>query len=152
VNRPYFDTGLVLKLVISEPLSAKVHEFLQKRGVPVPYTRLVELELENTLHAKIFRRELTAKQLGLCREFLSQLVRDGKFSRHRLSWEEVMLEAMELMPEITASTGCRTLDLLHVVSARKLGFREFVTGDRRQAAAARRCGLKAVEISARQTS
>jgi predicted nucleic acid-binding protein len=146
VKQPYFDTGLVLKLLIPEPLSAKVQAFLQKRGVPVPYPRLVELELENTLQAKVFRRELTVGQVRLCREFLSNLLQEGRFFRPPLPWDEVMLDALEMMPTITASTGCRTLDLLHVVSARKLGFREFVTGDRRQAAAARACGLRAVGI------
>jgi hypothetical protein len=56
------------------------------------------------------------------------------------------LENRDFEELLVLSTGCRTLDLLHVVSARKPGFGESVTGDRRQAAAARSCGLKAVEI------
>lgn len=107
------------------------------------------MDLENTLQAKVFRREIAERQLSRCREFLSQLVLEGKFFRPRLLIDEVVPEALEMMPKITAATGCRTLDLLHVVSARKLGFLEFVTGDKRQAAAARHCGLKVFEISAR---
>jgi len=149
VKQPYFDTGLVLKLVIPEPLCVEIRDFLQKRGVAVPYTSLVELELENTLQAKVFRRELSRLQLSRCREFVSQLVLEGKFFRPEFLIDEVVSEALEMMPKITAATGCRTLDLLHVISARKLGFLEFVTGDKRQAAAARRCGLKVFEISAR---
>ncbi|MCK9588657.1 MAG: type II toxin-antitoxin system VapC family toxin [Terrimicrobiaceae bacterium] len=147
MKQPYLDTGLVLKLVIPEPLSAKVQEFLQKRGVAVPYTRLVEVELENTFQEKVFRREITPGQLRHCRDFLDALLSGGKFSQPGLSLDEVALDALEMMPKITAATGCRTLDLLHIVSARRLDCREFVTGDRRQAAAARACGLKVVEIS-----
>ncbi|MFM8831831.1 MAG: hypothetical protein ACKOHM_12615 [Spartobacteria bacterium] len=69
----YFDTGLVLKLVVKEPLSVKVHEFLNARR-------------------------------------------------------------------------CRTLDLLHIATAEPCGAYEFVTGDARQAKAARFCGLDVVEI------
>lgn len=55
---PYLDTGLVLKLVIEEPLSPRVAGWLAQKGAPVPYTRVVEVELANTLHAKIFRKEI----------------------------------------------------------------------------------------------
>ena len=47
------DTGLVLKLVVAEPLSARVTEWLARRKAAVPYPRLVEVELENTLHANL---------------------------------------------------------------------------------------------------
>ena len=35
MNRPYLDTGLVLKLVVLEPLSAAIQAWLQKHRVPV---------------------------------------------------------------------------------------------------------------------
>jgi len=52
MSQPYFDTGLVFKLIVEEPLSAVFQKWLETRGVPVPYTRLIELEVENTLQAK----------------------------------------------------------------------------------------------------
>lgn len=147
MSQPYFDTSLVLKLVIPEPLTPAVQQFLQKRSVSVPYPKLVELELENTLQAKVFRKELTRPQLRRCLDFVSDLIKRGNLFRPVLSLDEVAVAALELTPKITAKTGCRTLDLLHIVSAQNLGYREFVTGDHRQALAARRCGLKVIEIS-----
>lgn len=47
--------------------------------------------------------------------------------------------------EHAGATGCRTLDTLHVASARVLGFARLVTTDRRQAALAERAGLRAVD-------
>jgi len=41
-----------------------------------------------------------------------------------------------------ASTGCRTLDALHVACARVLSIREFVTTDERQTALARHAGMR----------
>ena len=42
-------------------------------------------------------------------------------------------------------TGCRTLDTLHVASARVLGLGRLVTTDRRQAALAERAGLVVID-------
>lgn len=60
------------------------------------------------------------------------------------------MEALSRVPEVTGSTGCRTLDLLHVVSAQLLGCTEFVTTDQRQAASARLAGLAVTDLTAWQ--
>ena len=146
MSQPYLDTGLVLKLVINEPLSERLQKWLKKRRIPVPYSRLIEVELENTLQAKCFRKEIDARQIRGCQKLLRDLLSEGKLFRPELSLDEVMLEALELMTQITLLSGCRTLDLLHVASARKLGYSEFVTTDKRQASAARLLGLEVTEI------
>lgn len=146
MSQPYFDTGLVLKLIVEEPLSEVIQKWLELRSVPVPYTLLVELEVENTLQAKYFRKEIDARQFRSCQKLIQELIADGKFCRPQLSMEEVMMESFEVMPKVTAQTGCRTLDLLHVVSAIKLGYEEFVTADRRQAEAARLLDLKVSQL------
>jgi hypothetical protein len=51
-----------------------------------------------------------------------------------------------MVPSATAATGCRTLDLLHIATAQMCGASTFVTGDSRQAKAARLCGMDVVEI------
>lgn len=136
------DTGLVLKLVVPEPLSPRVTGWLARRKAAVPYSRLVEVELENTLQAKRFRREISTQQLQGATGLVRDLLREGKFFRPELSLEKVILEALEAMPRTTGTTGCRTLDLLHVISGKILNCTEFLTADRRQAEAARVYGLK----------
>ncbi len=142
----YFDTGLVLKLVVKEPLSVKVHEFLSARRVPVPYPILVQLEFHNALHAKLHRGEITPIQLDSCLEMESDFLSKGRFKKVDLDLGRVFLAALRMIPGATASTGCRTLDLLHISTAQLCGASEFITGDARQAAAARFCGLDVVEI------
>jgi predicted nucleic acid-binding protein len=144
MNQPYLDTGLVLKLVVDEPLSETVLAWLQSRNVPIPYTRLVEMEVENTLCAKLFRKEFKAQDFKKARGMVQDLLKDGMFFRPKLSLDEVFLESLEVMSVATVKTGCRTLDLLHVVSASMLGCSEFVTSDKRQAAAAKTYGLKVI--------
>lgn len=142
----YLDTGLVLKLVVKEPLSVKVYEFLSARRLPVPYPLLVQLEFHNALHAKLHRGEITPLQLASCLEMESDFLSEGRFQRVELNLDRVFLATMRLIPSVTASTGCRSLDLLHIATAQVCGAAEFVTGDARQAKAARLCGLDVVEI------
>ena len=142
----YFDTGLVLKLVVKEALSAKVHELLSARRLPVPYPLLVQLEFHNALHAKLHRGEISPIQLDACLEMESDFLTEGRFQRVDLDWGRVFLATIRMIPGATASTGCRTLDLLHIATAQQCGAPEFVTGDARQARAARFCGLDVVEI------
>ena len=142
----YLDTGLVLKLVVKEPLSVKVYEFLSARRLPVPYPLLVQLEFHNALHAKLHRGEITPLQLASCLEMESDFLSEGRFQRVELNLDRAFLATMRLIPSVTASTGCRTLDLLHIATAQVCAAAEFVTGDARQAKAARLCGLDVVEI------
>jgi predicted nucleic acid-binding protein len=69
-----------------------------------------------------------------------------RFQRLELDFGRIFLATMRLIPSVTASTGCRTLDLLHIATAQVCGASGFVTGDARQAKAARLCGLDVVEI------
>jgi predicted nucleic acid-binding protein len=142
----YFDTGLVLKLVVKEPLSSKVHEFLSARRLPVLYPLLLQLEFRNALHAKLHRGEITPPQLAACLEMESDFLAEGRFQRVELDMGRIFLATMRMIPSATASTGCRTLDLLHIATAQFCGASEFVTGDARQAKAACFCGLDVVEI------
>jgi predicted nucleic acid-binding protein len=142
----YFDTGLVLKLVVKEPLSIKIHEFLSARSLAVPYPPLVELEFHNALHAKLHRGEMTPLQVASCLEMESDFLSDGRFQRVELEMTRVFRATLCMVPSATAATDCRTLDLLHIATAQMCGASTFVTGDSRQAKAARLCGMDVVEI------
>ena len=146
MTQPYLDTGLVVKLIVEEPLSARVREFLQRRAVAVAYTRLIEIETVNTLHAKRFRKEITSAELKQCLALIGDLLNEGRFFRPSLSLDDVALESLRMLPAITTITGCRTLDLMHVASAKLLGWREFVSSDQRQLQAAAKANLKVVDI------
>jgi len=145
MTQPYLDTGLVVKLIVEEPLSFKVRAFLSHRAVAVPYTRLIEIETVNTLHAKCFRKDITSRQLKQCLALIDDLLREGRFFRPPLSLDDVVLESLRELPVITRSTGCRTLDLMHVASAKLLGWHEFVSSDQRQLQAAAKADLQVLD-------
>ncbi len=147
---PFFDTGIALKLVVEEPLSPLVREFLSKRRVAVPFSRLMEIEMVNALQALAFRKDISGDQLAGARGLIAELVREGRFRRIDLSLDRIASETLSLAPVITSKTGCRTLDLMHVATAKLLGSSEFVSTDKRQIDAARLCGLSAVNLDARR--
>lgn len=147
MNPPYLDTSVVVKLMVAEPLSGTVQAFLQERRLAVPYTKLIEIETVNTLHAKFFRKEMTRSQLKACQNLIEDYLKEGRFFRPHLSLDEVVLEALKRLPALTGATGCRTLDLLHVASAKLLGCREFVSTDQRQLRAVRTARLKPIDLT-----
>lgn len=144
---PFFDTGVALKLIVSEPLSGVVLSFVKKRGVPVPVSKLIELEMGTALHAMAFRKHITTAQLATAKNLLAELTKEGKFLPMGLSVDEMAAESLRLSPSITLKTGCRTLDLMHIASARLIGCKEFVSSDQRQLKAAKIAGLKPIDLS-----
>tara|TARA_B110000467_G_C18147150_1_gene382099 strand:+ start:163 stop:612 length:450 start_codon:yes stop_codon:yes gene_type:complete len=145
----YLDTGLVLKLVISEPLSPVVRDYIAKQRSPIWFQTLVNLEVENALQALRFRRQLTAVQLAKARNQIEQMKDDGKLAAPVLSMDAMAEEMLRLTPSITSRTGCRTLDLLHIAAARLLPSPKFVSTDKRQLAAAKLAGLTTVDLTPR---
>jgi len=143
---PFFDTGVALKLVVEEPLSPIVRQFVQERRVSVPLSRLMEIEIENALQVLFFRGEISEEQLAGAGKLVSGLIRGGQFRRIGVSLDRVASECLFLAPILTARTGCRMLDLMHVATAKLLGASEFVSTDKRQIAAARLCGLRVNDL------
>lgn len=146
MSGPFFDTGVVLKLVVEEPLSAVVRTFVATRRIPVPISKLIEVEMENALQAMLFRKQITSEQLAGARTLVQELIRRGRFVRMDLSLDRIAAEALSLAGVLTPVTGCRTLDLMHVATAKLLGVREFVSTDKRQIEAAKRCGLEVINL------
>jgi predicted nucleic acid-binding protein len=143
----YLDTGLVLKLIVNEPLSTTVRDHLTKHRTPIWFTRIIALEVENTLHALRFRKQLNAAEVEAARALVAQLGDEGKFVTPPLSMDAIADEMLRLAPTITAKTGCRTLDLMHVAAAKLLKAPRFISTDKRQLSAARLAGLKVTNLS-----
>ncbi len=146
---PFFDTSVVLKLILAEPLSPKVLAFVKRRRSTIPTTRLVELEMETALNALAFRGAITSAELKSSIALIAQMTVQGKFVPTGISLDDIAAESLRLSPRIASKTGCRTLDLMHIASALLLGCPEFVSTDQRQLRAAKLAGLKIIDLSKR---
>lgn len=138
----YLDTGLLIKIYVNEPDSARVLALAQLLSGPLLFTRFQRAEMVNTLRCKQGRRELSAADVALALADLRADLRSGFLVFREMDGNRVLAGTVRLSNAHAAHTLCRTLDALHVTQASQLKATEFATKDSRQAALARAAGLK----------
>jgi predicted nucleic acid-binding protein len=140
----YYDTGILLKLYVEEPQSARVRKFVSRGKKAIRLHDLHRAEMVSALRLKQFRGEGKAEQVAQTLLHLTEDERCGVLRHVEMDWPAVWRQCFELSTAHTGSTGCRTLDTLHVSCALYLRAPEFVTSDGRQAEMARLAGLRVV--------
>ena len=137
----YADTGFLLSLHLPETTSPAAAAAMQNVAEPLPLTPLVALEFRNALRLAVFRKEITeAERTTAWKSFENDLA-SGVLEEATAEFRAVHPEAEALCDQFTATTGVRTLDLLHVARARVLGRTEFLSFDKRQRALAQAAGM-----------
>ncbi|MGC9453173.1 MAG: type II toxin-antitoxin system VapC family toxin [Oceanipulchritudo sp.] len=138
----YYDTGVLLKLYTVEPESPAVRRFVVRKKDPVYLTSLHRSEIVSAFRLKVFRGECDeTTAAGAIADFEDDLS-SGVIRLVGLDWDHAWIACRELSNAHAGTTGCRTLDALHVACARTLSIREFVTTDKRQATLARHAGMR----------
>jgi len=140
----YLDSSALVKLYVIEEDSAAVAESVMRLRKPLPVSLLHELELKNGLRLKEFRKEAHSRTIGAALRHLDEDFASGILFKPLLDWPEVFEVAALLSKRFAATVGCRSLDLLHVASAKILKVQGFMTFDKRQASLACKAGLKLV--------
>jgi predicted nucleic acid-binding protein len=140
----YYDTGLLLKLYTHERDSEAVRKFVVRRREALVFTPLHHSECVSALRLKCFRGEAREEEVaGALRDIESDFAA-GVLCKVPMDWDAAWLRCLILSDAHAASTGCRTLDSLHVACALLLGADQLVTADARQANLARKAGLRLV--------
>ncbi|MFP4166043.1 MAG: type II toxin-antitoxin system VapC family toxin [Opitutales bacterium] len=137
----YYDTGLLLKLYTEEPESAAVRKFCIEAGEAIPFLELHDSECVSALHLKAFRGECSVAQANRALSDMADDRRSGVLHAIHPDWQVIWARSAHLAQSYAATTGCRTLDSLHVACALELGFVQFVSSDVRQSKLAREAGL-----------
>ena len=145
----YVDTGVMAKLYCFEPDSARASELIRLFTPPFPFSHWQEIELRNALRLKVFRKDITARELRAALQNLQNDIENGVWERPVCDPLTTFHEAERLSAAHAAAFGCRTLDILHVAVAVIIQADEFVTGDTRQAALAGKIGLRVRLYSSR---
>ena len=140
----YLDTGCLLKLYYPEPNSASVAAAVS--GKAIIFTPLHELETVSALQLKRFRGEATTEQAEAAMRLVREDLAGGKLLRPAVNWPAVLLSAAELARVHAASSGCRSLDVLHCALADAVEAEGFVSTDARQITVATTMGLKVIVI------
>lgn len=137
----YYDTGIILKLYTSEPESAAVRKYVLERNEPLYLNSLHRSESTAAFRLKAFRRECKEEAANRAIADLEDDMAEGVIQIVEPDWSEVWNTCRNLLDKHAASTGCRTLESLHVACARSLAIRDIITSDKRQSALARRAGM-----------
>jgi predicted nucleic acid-binding protein len=138
----YIDTSAIVKLYIIEPDSQDVSEWIRKNNEPIPFTRLIELELINALKLKQFRNDITQSDFENIGIKFKEHESRGVYYRPPMDWPYVFQYAFELSKKHTSNTGSRSLDILHVGSALFLKAPKILTFDEKQARISALAGLE----------
>jgi len=144
--KAYYDTGSLLPLYVEEVFSDVVTQLVEARKEPIAFNMLQEIEFENAMRLKVFRRDISTAQLHAVLAARDEDIQSGRLVRRLVNWPQVFVESQRISAASTIRTGCRTLDVLHVAIAVKWGCELFVTADDRQAKAAKMAGLKAFDL------
>jgi predicted nucleic acid-binding protein len=127
----YLDTSAFLKLYIRELGSEQVQAMVVRQSEPLPVWEILEMELGNALHLKVFRGELDADEAVHQYSLFRQRQAKGFYFVPEIRRAQLMADFRELS-ERTPRIGCWTMDILHVACAMQLGAQSFLTFDRRQ--------------------
>ena len=140
----YFDSGVLLKLYLSEPNSAQAVALVQEQGGLPPITALHRLEMKGAIGQKHGRGEITETERDAVLTNLESDLATGVFAAMSPAWPDAFAKAENLAAVHAATNLCRSLDTLHVALALELGATEFCTFDGRQAVMAKAAGLVVV--------
>jgi predicted nucleic acid-binding protein len=140
----YFDSGLLLKLYLSEPRDQEAEQLFYSSPTPPPFTHLHGLEMRSAVRQKLGRGEIDLAESERILLALNGDLAAGIFSQPNVSWPDVFLRAEAFSAAHGASTLCRSLDTLHVALGTVLGANEFCTFDARQARMATAVGLTVI--------
>lgn len=141
----YADTSVLVALYVPEAFSAVARTAVAAHPQS-PFTSLHELELGNALALMAGRRSISAAEYKAVTAQVREDVEAQRLVPVALDWPQTFADATALSLAHTAKLLTRSLDVLHVAAARRLGCEVFVSADDRQLATARAAGLKVVDI------
>lgn len=130
----YLDTSALLKRYILEAESAVFEDFFADHA-PFHSSRLTLVEARSALARRRRMGQITRKLESEAFEELRTDLQDGVLVLHPLA-DSHAIQALHLLDEVT-TVPLRTLDALHLSTAREIGATQFATSDRNQGEAAR---------------
>lgn len=138
----YADTGFLVSLYGGDSNSEAATAAVQ--GQPFfLLTPLGETEFVNAIELRVFRKDWTRREARAVHEKFLEHVAGGVFQQQALN-DDLWKEAIHLSRRHTAAVGIRTLDLLHVASAKLFRPDAFCSFDQRQRKLAKALRLRVI--------
>lgn len=147
--RAYVDSSALVPIYVPEAFSATARAVVRAAG-QVPFTALHELEVTNAFELLVGRGVMTPDESRAVHAHVRADVQEQRLRRLVLDYDRVFADAELLSRTYTARHLTRSLDLLHVATARAVACVTFVSADVRQLAVAEASGLTVVDIRRRR--
>ena len=142
--KTYADTSFLFSLYATDSNSARADAWRKANPLPLPFSAFHRVELRNAPSLAVFQQRITLREVQAAWQEVENDLAAGLLVPRGGLWHRVLLEAESTSLGHTPSVGCRTLDVIHVASAKLLTTPEFCTFDVRQSTLAGRVGLTAI--------
>jgi len=136
----YLDTSALVKLYFNEEGSEAVHDLVRSQNSPLPILELQEMELLNTFRLKVFWKLISSSEANDQAEIFERRKASRQYYFPEIERGRLMMDFRGLLT-FTETSGCRTLDVMHVAFALQLKADGFVSFDERQRKLATETGL-----------
>jgi predicted nucleic acid-binding protein len=144
----YFDSALIAKFYLNEPGREPVRQLARSAGAVVS-SGVAVVEVSAAFHRKLRAGAIESRVL---RALQGQFAHDLDTGLWRLAGptEAVLREAQAAFSRLDKSVFVRSLDALHLVTARSEKFDRIYSNDRHVLAAAKSFGLHGVDPTLRE--
>ncbi|MGO9336631.1 MAG: type II toxin-antitoxin system VapC family toxin [Terracidiphilus sp.] len=136
----YLDASVVFSLYFRDSNTAEALHLVTTATETLLVSALCEMETINAFALRVFRSEISARNMDNAVRDLESDLRSGI-----LKWmpfpESAFIQAKALTRKITPWVGVRAADLLHIAAALELGAKTIYTLDQKQLKAAHAAGL-----------
>jgi predicted nucleic acid-binding protein len=139
----YFDAALLAKFYLNEPGRDEVRRLARASGV-VMSSGIAVAEVSAAFHRKLRERAVTP---AVFKALQGQFVHDLDEGLWKLAGptEALLRDVQTAFARLDRSVFVRSLDAVHLVTARAEGFERIYSNDRHLLAAARRFGLEGID-------
>ena len=137
----YADSSFLVSCYILDINTPLAKAYLSRTSAPLAWTALHALEVRNAFALGVFRGLLTTTDVAAAWANLESDLRSARLVRATVKWPAAFRRAARLSERHSATTGTRSLDILHVSAAKSLRTVEFISFDGRQRALASATGL-----------
>lgn len=138
----YADSSFLVSCYITDANTPRAQTHLARIGVPLLFTALHALEVRNAFKLGVFRGLITAVQANAAVRNLEADLRSGRLVRTAVDWPVAWRVAARLSERYSLNMGNRSLDILHVATAKTIRVTEFISFDARQRGLAGVVGLR----------
>lgn len=138
----YADSSFLVSCYVTDANTPLAKAWLLRTGGALVFTTLHALEVRNAFKLGVFRGLITIADAAAAWANVETDLRRGRLVKQAVDWPVALRVAARLSERHSATTGTRSLDILHVAAAKSLRAEEFVSFDGRQRILAAAVGLR----------